>query len=139
MVPSYCLSFTYCKKFATVFGALSGYSSTTKLPALVLNWTLGSLAARAGANIWLASRPAATAAIRARRATGNPEKFIQSLLQGFLPAPAFCDVGTDAAAPAGTAVAAVSVLEGFGNMRRISASLGSTLACVAASSCTALS
>ena len=31
----------YCGKLATVFGALSGKSSTTKSPSLVLNLTLG--------------------------------------------------------------------------------------------------
>src|SRR5450830_802521 len=48
-VPSYWLSFTYCRKLATVFGALRAFSSMTMSPWLVLSLTLGDGALAPGA------------------------------------------------------------------------------------------
>src|ERR1035437_1491187 len=44
IVPLKWPSFTYCRKFSTVFGALSGYSSSVMVPMLVLISTCGSAA-----------------------------------------------------------------------------------------------
>src|SRR4051794_3011771 len=41
MVPLYWPSFTYCRKFSTVFGAFSGYSSRVIAPMLVFSSTCG--------------------------------------------------------------------------------------------------
>src|ERR1700761_5290972 len=46
MVPSYCLSLTYCRKLATVFGALAGSSCTTMSPAEVTSLTFGAACAQ---------------------------------------------------------------------------------------------